>query len=335
MGTKGEETFTIGEMARRSGVPVKTVRHYSDVGVLPPSGVTGAGYRLYSEADRARLELIRTLRAAGFDLSTIRGLLEGESEPSETLELQLETVDLQLRSLRRRRRLLQSTLESGEETRLSYPERTHALGLLEARERQAFLAEHLERSLEGVPIDPDVKAWFWRGIVSGMPEELDDEQLEAWAELAKLASDEGFIEALRAQTRPVRDEARGGLDSTGWGEAVKAAVEEAARAIREGRQPDGEREQDVVKAWISASALAMGREDDPRFDEWMLAHYEQTYDARMERYWRLIATLKRWEYDPGRAEAHEWLIEGLRRRVAGGTETDAQKTSHGRTADGS
>ena len=66
-----------------------------------------------------------------------------------------------------------------------------------------------------------------------MPEKLDDEQLKAWARLAKLASSgENCIEALREQTRPVWVQARGALDSAGWGEAVKAAVEEAARAIR-------------------------------------------------------------------------------------------------------
>ena len=57
--------------------------------------------------------------------------------------------------------------------------------------------EHLERRLEGLPLDSDIKAWVWRGILSGMPEKLDDEQLKAWARLAKLASGENRIEALR------------------------------------------------------------------------------------------------------------------------------------------
>ena len=92
-----------------------------------------------------------------------------------------------------------------------------------------------------------------------MPEKLDDEQLKAWARLAKLASGENRIEALREQTRPVWKEARGALDSAGLDEAVKAAVEEAARAIREGRQPDGQHEQRVVEGWIATSTQAMGR----------------------------------------------------------------------------
>ena len=98
-----------------------------------------------------------------------------------------------------------------------------------------------------------------RGILSSMPEKLDDEQLKAGTRLAKLASGENRIEALREQTRPVWKEARGALDSAGLDEAVKAAVEEAARAIREGRQPDGQHEQRVVEGWIATSTQAMGR----------------------------------------------------------------------------
>lgn len=318
MNSEKEVLHTIGEVARRSGVPVKTIRHYSDEGVLPPSRVTEVGYRLYSEADRSRLEMIRTLRAAGFGLADIRAMLdEGESGSSDALELQLETVDLQLRTLRRRRKLLESALESDEVAGHSYPDRAQALGLLEARERQAFLAEHLERGLEGTPVAPDARARFWRGIVSGMPDELDEEQIAAWTELAQLASDESFVQALQEQTRPVREMAGGKLDPAGWNEAVKAAFAEGVRAIREGRPPTGEREQRVVESWIEASARAMSERNDPRFVKWMLSHYEQTYDPRMERYWELIAALKRWEYDPSRAKAYRWLMEGLRCRVTG------------------
>lgn len=316
MSPREDRLFTIGKMARRSGVSVKTIRHYSDEGVLPPSGHTDGGYRLYSEADRTRLELIRTLRAAGFDLATIRRLLEGEGDPSEALRLQAEAIDLQLRTLKRRRALLESALGEDGTAAAAYPERAWALGLLEAREREAFLAELLEKSLEDVPVDPDTKAWFWRAIVSDVPEELDDEQLEAWAELARLASDETFVEALRGQIEPVLEAAEDNLDQIGWNEGIRAALDEGARAVQEGRPPTGEREQRVVADWVEASARAVGRQDDPHFAWWMLSHYERTYDPRMERYWELIALLKRWEYDPAIAEAHRWLIEGLRRRVA-------------------
>lgn len=244
-------------------------------------------------------------------------MLEGEGEISEAIELQMETVDLQLRSLRRRRKLLESTLEGGEGAEQSYPERAQALRLLEAREREAFLTEHLERSLEGMLVDPEAKAAFWRAIVSGMPEDLDEEQLAAWTELAKLASDESFVEALKEQTKPVSQTAEADFDPTGWNEAVTAAFDEAKLAVREGLPPTGERGRRVLVGWIEASAQAVGEQHDACFAEWLLSHHERTYDPRMERYWELIATIKGWEYDPTIAKAYGWLIEGLRWQVVG------------------
>ena len=68
--------FTIGELARRTGLPVRTVRFYSDAGVVPPSERTEAGYRLYDAEALARLETARTRRDLGFDLDTVRRILD-------------------------------------------------------------------------------------------------------------------------------------------------------------------------------------------------------------------------------------------------------------------
>ena len=297
-------------------MPVKTIRHYSDAGVLPPSAKSEAGYRLYSEADRSRLELIRTLRAAGFGLPAIEGMLGREVRAAEAAKLQLEAVDLQLRTLGRQRALLEAALEGDEAAALSYPDRARALAMLTAQERRAFLEEHFERGLEGIPVDPDVREWFRRMMVEELPETLTDEQLSAWVELSELASDDEFIRTLRRQTEPFWKQAEGSFDPADWNEAIGKAFREAAEAAREGRPPTGEREQRVVEGLIGAHAQAMGRTADPNFEAWLLRHYDETADPRMERYWRLVSVLKRIEYDPSAAEAQRWLVEGLRRRVA-------------------
>ena len=305
---------TIGEVSRKSGVPVKTIRHYSDVGVLPPTSVSGAGYRLYSERDRSRLELIRTLRAAGFGLPEIERLLRREVPPEEALRLQLEAVDLQMRTLGRQRALLERAVEYGGAAS-GYPERARALAMLSAREREAFLEEHFEKSLEGIPVDPDVKESFRRMLADGIPEALTDEQLAAWVELSELASDKDFIQKLRDQTAPFWEAAAGNFDRAAFQGATNAALREAKKAVREGRPPTGEREQRVVGDLVEANARAMNRNADPDFEAWFLRHYDETSDPRMERYWHLVSVLKELDYDPALAEAHRWLVEGLRRRV--------------------
>ncbi|QIN81253.1 MerR family transcriptional regulator [Rubrobacter tropicus] len=312
----GDKLLTIGEMARRSGVPVKTIRHYSDFGVLPPSAFSDAGYRMYSEADRSRLEMIRTFRAAGFGLPTIKRLFSREVRPSEAVELQLEAVNLQLRTLERQRALLRATREKGEGAALRYPDRARALAVLTARERRAFLEEHFERGLEGIPVDPETKEWFRRMMVEDLPEDLTDEQLASWVELSELASDDGFIRKLREQTGPFWEAAGGRLDRAEFGRATNETFREAAEAVREGHPPTGERGQRVVQGLIDANARALNRAGDPDFEGWLLRHYDETSDPRMERYWHLISTLKDIEYDPSLAEAHRWLVEGLRWRVS-------------------
>jgi hypothetical protein len=234
--------------------------------------------------------------------------------------LQIEAVDLQLRTLGRQRALLEAAMvDGGKSAALGYPDRARALAMLSAREREAFLEEHFERSLEGIPVDPDVKESFRRMLVDGIPEMLTDEQLAAWVELSELASDDGFIQALRDQTEPFWEAAEGGYDQAEFQEATRKAMDDAREALLENRPPTGEREQRVVQTLIDANAWAMNRAADEEFEGWLLRHYDETSDPRMERYWRLVSVLKAFEYDPSFARAHQWLVKGLRWRVAQGS----------------
>ncbi len=217
--------------------------------------------------------------------------------------------------------MLEAALKAdGEDAALSYPDRARALAMLTAQERQAFLEEHFERGLQGIPVDPDVREWFRRMMVEELPDTLTDEQLAAWVELSELASDDEFIRTLREQAGPFWEQAEGSFDPADWNDATGRAFREAGEAVREGRPPTGEREQRVVEGLIGAHDRAMGRIADPDFEAWLLRHYDETADPRMERYWRLVSVLKKIEYDPSAAEAHRWLLEGMRWRVARRTE---------------
>lgn len=69
-------TLKIGAIASRSGLPVKTVRFYSDEGLIHPSGRSDGGYRLYDESVLAELQLIRTLKAMEMPLQDVRRILQ-------------------------------------------------------------------------------------------------------------------------------------------------------------------------------------------------------------------------------------------------------------------
>ena len=70
--------MTIGALARLTGLSVRTLRFYSDSGLVAPAGRSEAGYRLYDAAAPARVELVRTLRELGVDLPTIKRVLDRE-----------------------------------------------------------------------------------------------------------------------------------------------------------------------------------------------------------------------------------------------------------------
>ncbi|WP_221583548.1 MerR family transcriptional regulator [Microbacterium sp. G2-8] len=66
----------IGELAERTGLSLRTIRHYDEVGLVKPSGRSDGGYREYSESDLDRLMLIRRMKPLGYSLEQMAELLE-------------------------------------------------------------------------------------------------------------------------------------------------------------------------------------------------------------------------------------------------------------------
>jgi MerR family mercuric resistance operon transcriptional regulator len=97
-------SFTIGQLAAAAGVTVETVRFYQRRGLLEVPEREGAGYRRYSERDRARLEFIRRAKELGFTLTEIAELLApGSGRTAESVAhaaaVKLDEVDAKLRDL--------------------------------------------------------------------------------------------------------------------------------------------------------------------------------------------------------------------------------------------
>ncbi|TDE21350.1 MerR family transcriptional regulator [Actinomadura sp. 6K520] len=65
----------IGEVAERTGLSLRTIRYYEEVGLVTPSARTRGGFRVYNEADAARLELIKRMKSLEFTLEETRLLL--------------------------------------------------------------------------------------------------------------------------------------------------------------------------------------------------------------------------------------------------------------------
>lgn len=107
--------YTIGQLSRLAGVSVRTLRYYHAVGLLPPSRVTAAGYRLYDDAALARLQTILFFRELEFPLKEIKTILETPGfDRRLALEQQLELLKRKRRRLDKLISLARKNLEEGE-----------------------------------------------------------------------------------------------------------------------------------------------------------------------------------------------------------------------------
>ncbi|MFF0905039.1 UNVERIFIED_CONTAM: MerR family transcriptional regulator [Kocuria sp. CPCC 205316] len=70
----------IGELAVRAGVSLRTLRHYDTIGLLPPSGCSEGGCRLYTEDDYQRLQSIQGMKALGWSLERVTEVLHTLTE---------------------------------------------------------------------------------------------------------------------------------------------------------------------------------------------------------------------------------------------------------------
>ncbi|AUX26701.1 MerR family transcriptional regulator [Sorangium cellulosum] len=87
----------VGDLARQTGLSVRTLHYYEEIGLLSPSHRTASGHRMYSAGDIARLQQIKSLRELGFSLEQISACLDEEGfSPLQTIELHLSRLREQI-----------------------------------------------------------------------------------------------------------------------------------------------------------------------------------------------------------------------------------------------
>ena len=94
--TERKNLYTTGELAKLSGVSVRTVQYYDNRGILVPSELSEGGRRLYTEDDRKRMHVICFLREVGIPINGIAALLR-EANPESIVSLLLEEQEKALR----------------------------------------------------------------------------------------------------------------------------------------------------------------------------------------------------------------------------------------------
>lgn len=107
-----QDRWKIGELAKLTGITVRTLHHYDQIGLLVPALHSDAGHRLYSTKDVARLQQIISLKQLGFRLEESKVVLDDPNfRPEEAIKLQLERVGEHIRIQENLRRRLEGLLE--------------------------------------------------------------------------------------------------------------------------------------------------------------------------------------------------------------------------------
>jgi DNA-binding transcriptional MerR regulator len=322
--------YRIGELARLSGLSVKTIRFYSDRALVPPAERTEAGYRVYDDRALARLELIRALRELGASLADVERVLSRELDVPGLVALQLEAVEAQLRVLRVRRAVLMA-IASGEPDGQELRTMTR-LAHISDDERKRIVEDFLDEVLGGLEIDPGLETRL-RGTLPELPDDPTPEQVEAWVELAELVRDPDFRARIRGMAEAGAAERREGEAPDG--DSVRAAAdlvaERGGAALEAGVEPGSEEAEPIVAEILAAFGGAAsageadragparegGRARAATFRAELADRFEQGADPRAERYWQLLAVINGWPPAPTTMPAWRWTIDALRAPRAG------------------
>ncbi|MEV6285191.1 MerR family transcriptional regulator [Kribbella sp. NPDC051770] len=286
-------TYSIGELSRRTGLSVKTIRFYSDRGVVPTTRST-AGYRQYDAEALSRLELIRALRDLGVPLARIEQLLAGAVALEQLIRLEEEALEAQQQTLRLRQAVLRAARRPSPAARGGGEESVGAgrlgslqqLGALSSAGRAAVVDDFLASVFTAA--EP-VLAAARQSMMPELPDDASVEQIEAWVRLAELAQDVSFRELMRE------------LIDGYTGESLRP--DEVVRVCRAVRPAIG---LDPRSAEAAQYVEAVGVVD---VDRLALAA-----DVRRETYFELLAVVNGWAAPDDTAATLRWYLEAVTSR---------------------
>ncbi|UQA90843.1 helix-turn-helix domain-containing protein [Streptomyces halobius] len=297
--------WSIGELAEHAGVTVRTVRFYSNRGLLPEAGRSTGGHRRYGPEALDRLRLIRSLRTLDLPVPEVSRVLDQEDTLEDVIAGQLRELGSRLAALRWREAALQLLQDCTPDERadrlrligaMSAPPSTAAL----ARFWRCWLPPRLPGRLASAIID-------WS--VPRPPADPTPSQVLAFARLNEFVNSPCFTSG-RRQLKPHHHDYRPVVLYEGLSEACTLA---SARMRAELPPHEGE----ALDCFVSAFAEASGSRDTPGFRRQLSGRLAA--DPRIDRYWQLTAEVTAppsGPAEPTLGATHEWLRRALDDQLA-------------------
>ncbi|MER6112355.1 MerR family transcriptional regulator [Streptomyces hirsutus] len=308
MSTSHEVFWSIGELAERTDVTVKSIRFYSDRGLLPEASRSSGGHRRYAPEALERLRLIRSLRTLDLPLPEVRRVLEDEDAAGRVLEdavaSRLRELGSELKTLRWREAALRLVRECPPAERA---DRLRLLGAVSTPPSTAPLARFWRAWLPPRMPAPATAA-FLEVAVPQPPDEPDPTQVLAFARLHAMTTapcPDG------RQPQPEVHRVAGARGVAALYTGLAEAYEIAGPQLRRARKPyPGE----ALDAYVAAYASAYAGRDTQEFRRLLAARLAT--GPRLDRYWELTAvvlTPPGGPPEPTPGSADDWLREALER----------------------
>ncbi|MFF0825367.1 MerR family transcriptional regulator [Brevibacillus sp. NPDC003359] len=311
------DMYSIGEVAKLTGSTIKTVRYYDEIELLKPAWFTEGGHRLYSTEEIRRLELIHTLRYLDFGIEDIRKLLSGETQVAKALDLQIEALETQVKSLTNMLSILRCAKEEGfeEDSLCQIHHLVDSLSANAAKQKEYVYEKIEERKIfDEVPLEwRDAFLHFFHECI------LKDGKISArrtviWNEIKELLNDPKFISDMRYRVLPmVNMLQKHTVDVTIWIQKYQAVCMRLVAASREQLAADSPLVQGIVQDYASL-ILHKERSQGTREGFQQFADYLfQTVTVSTERFETLCSLLSpEWK---ALIEANALLFRGVQWRL--------------------
>lgn len=291
----------IGQLSKSTGLSVRTLRFYADEGLLPVSGRTESGYRVFAADAVARARLLRTLRELGVGLEDVRRVLDAEASLVDVAVAHVAALDAQVRLVRLQQTVLRIFIQSNDLKELQL---MTDLTTLSAEERRRIVDEYLDAVFGD---DPHAVAEKLRMGTPELPDDPSPDQVAAWVEVVHLLRDPDFVESSRRMAQ--RALAEGPEPDVAQFEVGKAVGTLAGPAMRAGVDP-GSPEALAVVEGIEAVGSS------PAQDRLTAADRIDAFtDRRVGRYWTLVGIINGWRPSEAPADiidSWEWYARALR-----------------------
>ena len=312
--------YSIGQLAERTGLSVRTIRFYADQGIVPATGRSVAGYRRYDVTALARLDLVRTLRDLGLALSTIRSVLDDGMALSQVADVHARALDTQIDALRLRRAVLRAvakrTTTTAEEAALM-----HQLAKMSDAERARLVQDFVDSTFGDLDANPEFVEML-RAATPDLPDDPTPEQVQAWVELAELVQDTDFRASIRRMAEHQAAERAAG-DQTGLHPDLTAYVRDVVTgALDADTSPESPEAVPLLDGLVRRHAETFGTADSDAYRTALARRLEVASDPRAERYWQLLGVINGWPAQPELAPVFDWFTRALRAHPFRGTAAD-------------